>query len=108
MGEQFMKIYSNSTDVIYDLHKEGFTNDFILFGNDLRLVEENRNIKLGEFAIVKYHKIRESRNGFQTCIVLGIVALYHNLKGIFLVRIKHYANDLPPVLIKKLQELNEC
>ena len=94
-----MKNYINKTDVIIDLHRQGFTDDFKLVGNDLLWIQENVFIRVGEFAIAEYYKIEES-------IVFGIVALHHNIKGILLSRIKTDPNSMAPVLIKKLNELN--
>jgi hypothetical protein len=76
-----MKTYSNKIDAISDLHRQGFTDDFQLAGNDLLWVQENLLIRVGEFAIAEYYKIEES-------IVIGIVALHHNIKGILLGRFK--------------------
>jgi hypothetical protein len=94
-----MKSYLNKTDVIIDLHRQGFTDDFKLVGNDLLWIQENIFIRVGEFAIAEYYKIEES-------IVFGIVALHHNTKGILLSRIKTDSNSMAPVLLKKLNELN--
>jgi hypothetical protein len=94
-----MKSYLNKTDVIVNLHSQGFTDDFKLAGNDLLWIQENIFIRVGEFAIVEYYKIEE-------LIVFGIVALHHNIKGILLSRIKSDSNNMAPVLIKKLNELN--
>jgi len=94
-----MKIYSNTADVIYDLHKQGFTNDFCIVGNDLLWIQENLFIRMGEFVIVEYHRIEES-------IVFGIIALHHNIKGILLNRPKSNSKNISPVLVKKLNELN--
>ena len=100
-----MKIYSNGPDAIYDLHRKGFTNDFQLSGNDLLLVHENVSIRAGEFAILEYHKIPGSINDKNELHVFGIIALYHNIKGILITHKKSDANRTPPVLIKKLNEL---
>ena len=95
----FMKAYSNKTDAIYDLHKQGFTTDFHIAGNDLLCIQENLFIRMGEFVIVEYYKIEES-------LVFGIIALHHNIKGILLSKSKNYSKDISPVLVKKLNELS--
>ena len=100
-----MKIYSNRTDAINDLHKQGFTNDFQLVGNDLLWVQGKLFIRAGEFSILEYFKISNSKNDMNGFVVFGIVALYHNIKGILLDHYKSYANVTPPVLVKKLNEL---
>ena len=100
-----MKIYSNGPDAIYDLHKKGFSNDFQLLGNDLLWVQENVSIRAGEFAILEYHKISGSKYDKNDLIVFGIIALYHNIKGILIRHNKNGADHTPPVLIKKLSEL---
>ena len=93
-----MKLYSNRIDAIADLHKQGFTNDFRLFGNDLLWVQESLVIRVGEFAIARHQKIDD-------LIVFGIIALHHNIKGILLRHCNNYS-DVSPVLIKKLKELS--
>lgn len=100
-----MKIYSNITDIISDLHRRGFTNDFQLVGNDLLWVQENLFIRAGEFSILEYFKISDSKNDMNEFIVFGIVAPYHNIKGILLNHYRSYTNVTPPVLVKKLNEL---
>ena len=101
-----MKVYSNGIDAIIDLHSQGFTNDFHLSGNDLLWLQEKRLIKVGEFAILEYHKINEVAGEFDKCVILGIFCLYHNIKGILLRRFKTFSHDLPPVLIKKIKEFS--
>jgi|SRR4030095_7066396 len=93
-----MNTYSNSTDAIFDLHKQGFTNDFQLAGNDLLWIQENLFIRLGEFVIVEYYRIEES-------IVFGIIAFHHNIKGILLSKSRRNSKFISPVLTKKLNEL---
>lgn len=87
------------------MNNNGFTNDFQLFGNDLLWVQASRVIKVGDFAIVEYYKIDEAVGDFDKCIILGIFALRHNIKGILLCRFKTFSQDLPPVLHKKIKEL---
>ena len=99
-----MKIYSNSSDAVFDLHRKGFTNDFQLFGNDLLWVQEGVFIRAGEFAILEYHKIVLPKNNMREEIVFGIVAPYHNTKGILLNNYESYMGIAPPVLTKKLKE----
>ena len=48
-----MKTYSNNADAIYDLHKQGFTNDFHLAGNDLLWIQENLVIRMGIFLMYR-------------------------------------------------------
>lgn len=100
-----MKIYSNGPDAIYDLHRKGFSNDFQLFGNDLLWVQEKVSIKAGEFAILEYYKIAGSKYNKNELIVFGIIALYHNIKGILIIHNGSDIDSTPPVLIKKLNEL---
>ena len=100
-----MKIYTNGPDVVSDLHQKGFSNDFQLFGNDLFWVQGNIFIRTGEFAILEYHEVTDPRDYLNELIVFGIIAPYHNIKGILLNHYKNYTNVTPPVIVKKL---NEC
>src|SRR5215510_1938773 len=101
-----MKAYSSSSDAVYDLHQRGFTNDFQLVGNDLLWVQEGMFVRAGEFAILEYHKIVLPKDNMNKEIVFGIAAPYHNIKGILLNHYKSYTDSTPPVLVKKLNELN--
>jgi hypothetical protein len=94
-----MRTYSTIADAIYELHQQGFTNDFQIAGNDLLWIQEKFFIRMGEFAIVEYHKIEEF-------IVFGIIALHHNVKGILLSNYKKHSRMMSPVLVKKLNEIN--
>ena len=102
-----MKIYSNSVDAISDLHEKGFTHDFQLFGNDLLLVQEGIFVRAGEFAILEYHKIKSGTNDGEEEIVFGVAAPYHHIKGILLNHYKGHTDGTPPVLVRKLKEMNQ-
>jgi hypothetical protein len=99
-----MKTYSNKTDAISDLHRQGFTNDFQLIGNDLLWVQGKSFIRAGEFSILEYIEISDFKNIMNEFIVFGIIAPYHNIKGILLNHYKSYTDVTPPVLVKKLNE----
>jgi hypothetical protein len=99
-----MKNYLSRTDIISDLHRKGFTNDFQLFGNDLLWVQGKFFIRAGEFSILEYFKVNDAKNSMNELVVFGIIAPGHNIKGILLNHYKSYTDDTPPVLIKKLKE----
>ena len=100
-----MKAYFSSSDAISDLHSRGFTNDFQLVGNDLLWIQEGVFVRAGEFSILEYHQIMLPKKNMNKEIVFGIVAPYHNIKGILLNHYKSYTEVTPPVLTKKLKEL---
>lgn len=102
-----MKIYLNGTDVVSDLHKNGFTNDFHLIGNELLWVQENIFIRAEEFAILEYHTITELKETMDELVVFGIVIPHHNIKGILVNHYKSYTGITPPVLARKLNELDK-
>ena len=101
-----MKIYTNSVDAIIDLHNKGFVNDFQLYGNDLLWSQEGIFIRAGEFTILEYHRIKSARPVVGEEVVFGIIATNHNIKGILLNHYKTYSATTPPVLIKKINEMN--
>ena len=101
-----MRIYSCTSDAIYDLHRRGFTNDFQLVANDLLWVQEGVFVRVWDFAILEYHKIVPPKNNMKEEIVFGIVTPDHNIKGILLNHYKSYTDSTPPILVMKLSELN--
>ena len=100
-----MKNYLTGSDAVDKLHKNGFTNDFQLYGNDLLWVQEKLFIRAGEFSILEYHKIYQPGAGKEELIIFGIVAPYHNIRGILLNHYRSYTDVVPPVIVKKLNEL---
>jgi hypothetical protein len=102
-----MKQYLNGMDAVNDLHKKGFTNDFQLIGNDLLWVQGKSFIRAGEFAILEYHTIIETKqkSDEHELIIFGIVAPMHHIKGILINHYKSYTTTTPPVIVKKINEL---
>jgi len=100
-----MNDYANAPDAVSELHKKGFSNDFQLSGNDLLWIQESISIRAGEFSILEYHKITRAKYNRNELVVFGILAPYHNIKGILIKHIKSDSDGIPPVLIKKLNEL---
>ena len=98
--------YLTSADAIADLHNKGFINDFQIYGNELLWVQEGVFLRPGEFAILEHHKIIKDKNSRDEDVVFGIIATYHNVKGILLNHYKSYTSSTPPVLSLKLNELN--
>ncbi|MBC7827585.1 MAG: hypothetical protein H7122_07560 [Chitinophagaceae bacterium] len=96
-----MKIYLTGPDAVSDLHKNGFTNDFQLLGNELWFVQEKLSIRVGEFIILECHKITERGS---SVIVYGIIATYHNIKGILISHYKGPKMITPSVLVKSLMK----
>ncbi|QNA45903.1 hypothetical protein [Lacibacter sediminis] len=100
-----MKIYYTVKDAVCDLHEKGFTHDFQISGNDLLWVQQQCFVRTGDFSIKEYHQFRDRSEKGAGIIVFGVVALYHNVKGIL---IRHYSTKsfkTPPVLLKKMNDL---
>lgn len=101
-----MITYLNGPDAISGLHKKGFENDFQLLGNDLFWIHENVFIRAGDFSILECYKVTKSKSNKHELMVFGIIAPYHNIKGILITNYKSYKTITPPVLVKKLNELS--
>src|SRR5688500_8857611 len=99
-----MITHLNGPDVISRLHEKGFANDFQMVGNDLFWVQENIVIRAGEFSILEYYEVIGAKDDFNEFFVFGIVAIYHNIKGILINHEKYRSGNTPPVLRKKLNE----
>jgi len=102
-----MKICSTGADAVNELHRKGFVHDFKLCGNDLLWIQEGFFLRPGAFTILEYHIIpaHEDKNT-GGLVVFGIMALHHNIKGILINHFKTNSTITPPVLLKKLNELN--
>jgi hypothetical protein len=94
----------NGPDIISHLHEKGFANDFQMVGNDLFWVQENILIRAGEFSILEYHKVAGPKNHLDEFFVFGVIALYHNVKGILINHESGRSCPTPPVIRKKINE----
>jgi hypothetical protein len=84
-----MKLYLNGSDAVSDLHGNGFINDFQSFGDKIWWIQEHLFIHPGEFSVLEHHRIETPNRRREEFDVLGIVAPFHNIKGIL---IKHLKN----------------
>ena len=101
-----MKIYLDASDAVSDLHKNGFTNDFQLIGDNLLWVTERVLIQPERFAVLEYHRIIQPKSYMRVCHLFAIIALDYNVSGILTVHFKNCTIITPPPgLGNKLDEL---
>jgi hypothetical protein len=86
-NKKSMKIYLTEQDAIYGLHRNGYTDDFQIAGNNLLWVQEKVFVCAGDFVIDECHQFTDHSRKGEGIIVLGVVAPCHNIKGIL---IRHY------------------
>src|SRR5689334_5829681 len=98
-----MKICLNSADAVSELHKKGFTDDFQLLGNVLLWVQGKIFIKSGEFVILECHTICGTKKRRKEFNVYGIVAPFHNSKGIL---ISHTTRHKQATTLPELQHFS--
>lgn len=102
--QTFNGFYSNAAGVVSYLHENGFSNDFQLVGNELLWVQENIFIRAGDFGILEYHLVSDCQNPFNEIILFGIIAPCHAAKGILLGHYKRYADGIPAIIIRKMND----
>jgi hypothetical protein len=101
-----MNIYLTEEDAISDLHKKGYSNDFHLFGNDLLWVQRQIFIRTANFSIVECHRFFSQEQEGKEIIVFAIIVQKYNAKGVLLNDYSNYTTSTPPVIVKKLEEMN--
>ena len=79
-----MKQFQNGSEAVNELHKNGFTDDFHSFGNGIVWVQEQLFIYAGEFTILEHHRIATPNRSWGEFDVFGIIAPFHNIKGILI------------------------
>jgi hypothetical protein len=96
--------YSNLHNVIIDLHKRGYDEDFVLFGEDLLWIQEKCFIGEDNFSIIECHRFAHPYGRNEDLVVFGILVLYQDIKGILM---NHYSyhSGVPGVITKKLGEM---
>jgi hypothetical protein len=96
-----MKKYLTEYEAIIDLHERGYCQDFQLYGNDLLWVQKKIFVCAGEFSILEYHRFFNQYIKKSEMMVIGVIAINYNVKGIL---INHYYSDdmkSPPLIKEK-------
>ncbi|MET0636749.1 MAG: hypothetical protein ABWZ25_12035 [Chitinophagaceae bacterium] len=101
-----MNIYLTKADAIVDMHERGYINDFQLSGNDLLWVQGKVFLRARDFAILEYHRFSNPKRVGADLILFGVISLLNEAKGILLNDHSHRRPATPPVIEKKLNELN--
>ncbi|MEO6314090.1 MAG: hypothetical protein ABIU63_12585 [Chitinophagaceae bacterium] len=102
-----MKLYTTTADAVADMRERGFDGDFELVGNDLLWVQQKTFIRMGLFTIIECQRFWHPAVHSTDLILLGVIALHHNVRGILLVDYASHPNGCPPVIAKKMNELNQ-
>jgi hypothetical protein len=101
-----MKKYIAKYEAIIDLHERGYCEDFQLVGNDLVWLQGKKLIRAGDFSISEYHIFFDSKPLRTSLIIFGVVAFYHDIKGILIHHYKRYPFSIAPVIRKKLNDIS--
>ena len=98
--------YSNYHEAVIALHERGFSEDFVLFGNDLLWVQEKTFVTPEDFSIIECHHVDFPRDNMEDLVIFGIMTFCRNIKGILM---NHYSysnsSSIPRVVIEKLKEM---
>ena len=99
--------YSCYQDAIQSLKERGYVHDFILFDNDLMWMQNKIFIKSDDFSILECHRLNHPGGHIEDFVVLGILAISANIKGILLNHYSYTVN-IPTVIVGKLNKMNQC
>jgi hypothetical protein len=102
-----MRQYTTAAAAITDLHERGFTSDFQVCGTDLFWVQQKIFIRTAAFAVVEYHRLWNPAAQQQDMVLLGIIAIDYNIRGILFIDNATIASNYPPVISHKINELNQ-
>lgn len=96
-----MEKYYCYRDAIDDLNERGFINDFVLFGDELLWIQQRTFIQSADFSIVECHHCAHPDGNIEDLVVLGILSISANIKGILLNHYS-YTRPRPQIIISKL------
>ncbi len=99
-----MRSYHGFHRAIIDLHKKGYVEDFVLFGDDLLWIQEKYFISENNFSISECHRFSHPYGKDEDLVIFGILVFCQNIKGILM---NHYSfkSCIPEVITKKLNEM---
>jgi hypothetical protein len=96
--------YSNYHQAIIDLHDRGFSEDFVLFGNDLLWIQEKTFVSDEDFSIQECYHFDFPEKNIDDLVIFGIITVCRNIKGI-LMNHYTYSSAIPAVIIHKLKKM---
>ena len=102
--QSFMKPYLSKTEAIDDLHKRGFREDFELFGTDLLWIQKKVFLRHWQFIIAEAHRFL-SLSG-KELVLFAVMAKGNSIRGILINHYKSYTDKTPPVINRKLIEMD--
>lgn len=102
-----MKQYTTAAEAVSDMHERGFTGDFQLLGSDLLWVQQKIFIRMGLYTVIEYHRFWNPAGKNTDLVLMGIVAVTHNARGILFIDYSTHPGGMPPIIVKKLDELNQ-
>jgi len=68
-------------------------------------IQKKGLLRVGAFDILEYYKIIEPKKNTSEHLILGILAPYHNVKGILIKQCKNNNRKISPIILKKLKDL---
>ena len=86
------------------LRGKGFTDDFELFGNDLLWIQGKIFLRPTQYRITEAHRFLEL-SGNQK-VAFGIYSHQHLCGGILLNHFKDYSDTLPPIINRKMIQMD--
>ncbi|MEO5892219.1 MAG: hypothetical protein ABIQ31_18370 [Ferruginibacter sp.] len=87
-----------------DLHKRGYLEDFILFGNNLFWIQEKAFIQARDFSIQECYRFAHPEGNDEDFLVLAVSAVNDTIKGILLNHFS-FADKSPYTIISKLRNV---
>lgn len=100
-----MAPFADHSKTIIRLHELGFTEDFVLFGEELYWIQEKLFLRQTEFTLVLCLEVNyPNAVRHEELVILGVHALPFGTKGILM---NHYtfSQSSPPVITRKLSEM---
>ena len=100
-----MKKFIAAHEIVIDLQERGFCHDFRLIGNDLYWIQGKSITRAGDFFIVEYYRFGNPLKRETEKTIFGILAFSCNAKGILINKTCPPFFMVPPVIMKKLNDL---
>lgn len=94
--------YSRVTNTIDDLHKRGFTSDFVLLDNRLFCTQTKHFFRGNEFDILEVYSFEDDRSDQEQMVVYAIACMANAIKGLLFQNTN--IGGEPGVLLKKLRK----
>lgn len=79
-----MTRFKTKADIVMDLQKKGYDNDFVMQPEELLCVQKMQAVDPNDFEVAASYRFQAKRGEDKDCVIFALRSIRDNLKGILI------------------------